>query len=330
MNIFYRKLSNFKLGLVGLIASLSVVACNNKDHGTTPTVAQTIMGYQALSQFELLTIKNNYVVTLSNRNTASGSNGDFTVFVPTNEAFAKIGIKQAGDVNLLQPAFIQQLFLYHINNGNVSKDLLIGGAEVSSLLSQNLKKRIIVKNDSLYINGSKIISANIKADNGTVHVVNRVMMAVNANLYGAIKEFASAKVFVKPELQIFSEALAYTGLDAELADAKNNFTIFAPTDLAFENLGRQLGISVGKPADIHKIDKNTLTQILRSNFLGQPAFTSVLKTGGVTANSSTPLSLTDLGNGYFTIKSNQATANMLISDIQTLNGVIHITDAVLR
>ena len=103
--------------------------------------------------------------------------GPFTVFAPTNEAFAKL---PAGTLdNLLKPENKEQLtklLTYHVLPGKVtSKDAAaLAGKQVKML--NNEKARIEMQDGSLYIAGAKIIMPDIMAKNGVIHVIDTVIM----------------------------------------------------------------------------------------------------------------------------------------------------------
>lgn len=322
-----------KTALLLLALTVIVASCNKDKSNVLPTLSQMAVSYKGLGQLELSVIKTDFLVTLSNKNTATGSEGNFTMFAPTNEAFAKIGLVNPQDLNLLQYPFLTDLLKYHISNGNTRNEMLVSGNTVTSLLGENLKKVFTIRNDELYVNGAKVISANIKTDNGTMHVINRVLLGIDADIAHTATFFAQGKGFVKPELTFFEEAMVYADLVSTLSDATAGYTVFAPTDQAFKDLGESLNISINQPADIRKLDKTTVKQILLNHVLGAGGgkFTSQLYPGSVQALSGKNIVLGEYTNGVLSVKGagNATVANMVIPDIQTTNGVMHVIDEVL-
>ncbi len=101
--------------------------------------------------------------------------GPFTVFAPTNAAFAKI--PKATLANLLKPENKEQLkkvLTYHVVSGAVTSNLLKNGQKVATVEGGNLTVKIKGKNVS--INNSKVILANVKASNGVIHAIDTVLM----------------------------------------------------------------------------------------------------------------------------------------------------------
>ncbi|PHV70484.1 fasciclin [Sporanaerobium hydrogeniformans] len=103
--------------------------------------------------------------------------GPFTVFAPTDEAFAKL---PAGTVEeLLKPenrGTLVNILTYHVIPGKItSKEATnLVGKEVEML--NKGKAKIEMKDGSLYIDGAKIIMTDIMGKNGVIHVIDTVMM----------------------------------------------------------------------------------------------------------------------------------------------------------
>ncbi len=322
--------SRVLLASMALILSLGFSACK-KESSSLPTIAQVAVTMPGFSQLEAAAIRGGVAVTLSNKNSGDPS-GAFTVFAPTNDAFAKLGLVAPQDLNALQKPFLTNVLLYHVNNGNTLQASLTGGASVASLLGPT--KRIINRNGDIFVNGSKILATNVKADNGTVHVIDRVLLASGANIAQTTIFFAGGNGFVNPELTFLLNAVDYCGLVDALSNKDANYTVFAPTNQAFKDLGVLLGVSINQPSDIRKLPKATVTQVLLThvfdlNNVGK--FTSELNAGTIKALNGQEVTLGAYTNGYLTVKGkgNGAPANMVIPDVQTTNGVVHVIDRVL-
>lgn len=312
--------------------SIAVISCNGDKKGVLPTIAQTVVSLADLSQLEASAIKGNFVVMLSNKNMATGSGGNFTAFAPTNKAFENIGLNYPQDLNSLQTPFLVNLLKYHLSDGLAKDEALVSGSDVPSLLGNTLRKKIFTRpNGDKFVNGSKIIVGNNKADNGIVHVINRVLLASETDVAHTAIFFAEGKGFVKPELSFLSEAIVYCDLLGSLSDITKSYTVFAPTDQAFVSLGGALGISLNKPSDIRKIDKITLTQILLNHVTDNAKFTSQLFAGNLQVLNGKNVKLGEYNDGLLSVmgSGNGTAANMVIPDIQTTNGVVHIIDKVL-
>jgi uncharacterized surface protein with fasciclin (FAS1) repeats len=322
--------SKFMIAMAALVVASAFSSCK-KDSGVNPTIAQVAVTMPGFSQLESAAIKGGVAIVLSNKNPNDPS-GAYTVFAPTNDAFAKLGLVNPQDLNVLQTPFLTNVLLYHVNNGNTLQTSLTGGASVPSLLGPT--KRIINRGGDFYVNGSKILATNVKADNGTIHVIDKVLLASGANIAQTAIFFAQGKGFINPELSFLVEAVVYCDLVGALSDPAANYTVFAPTNQAFKDLGTLLGVPLNQPSDIRKLPKDVVTQVLLThvfNLSGGGKFTSELYAGPITALNGQQVTLGAFTNGTLTVKGagNASPANMAIPDVQTTNGVVHVIDKVL-
>lgn len=101
--------------------------------------------------------------------------GPFTVFAPTDEAFAKL---PAGTVEtLLKPenkAKLVDILTYHVVAGEVSAEAAMKMTKATALNKKDLA--LEVKDGSLYLNESKVVTADVAASNGVIHVIDTVLM----------------------------------------------------------------------------------------------------------------------------------------------------------
>lgn len=106
--------------------------------------------------------------------------GPFTVFAPTDEAFAKL---PAGTIEkLLKPenkATLVDILTYHVVAGNVPSSAAIKLTKAAALNKKTIK--LEVKDGSLYLNDSKVITADVKCSNGVIHVIDTVLMPPSAD-----------------------------------------------------------------------------------------------------------------------------------------------------
>lgn len=97
--------------------------------------------------------------------------GPFTVFAPTDEAFARI--PQANlDALLNNTTELTDVLMYHIARGELTSENLIGQDSLETMGGQNLT---ITANGNVMVNNANVIEADIEATNGVVHVVDAVL-----------------------------------------------------------------------------------------------------------------------------------------------------------
>ncbi len=99
--------------------------------------------------------------------------GDFTVFAPTDDAFAKL---PEGTVeNLLaNQEQLSQILLYHVAAGRLKADDVAGLNELETV--QGGKLRIMVDGDTVMIGDARVLIADIEASNGVIHVIDTVLL----------------------------------------------------------------------------------------------------------------------------------------------------------
>jgi len=313
------------------ISSSSLAGCQKNDD-VDPTIASIAVANHDFQILEDAAIRGDLVGVLSNKN-PNDPEGKYTVFAPTNEAFRRLGINSAVDLLILQKSFLVNTLLYNVASGTLIGADLRDGTVSPSLLGPN--RRIISRGGSLYVNGSKIISTDAKASNGTVHTTDKVLLATGADIVQSATALKNAQVFTRPELSFLVEAVLYADLAGTLSASQSGsqFTVFAPSDQAFKDLGAELGVPLNVPADIRQLPQATVRDILLNSVVPGGRFTSELpeNTQVVTAGGK-QLTLGAFSNGTLTVKGNgnATAAGMVIPDVQCTNGVVHVINRVLR
>jgi len=99
--------------------------------------------------------------------------GPFTVFAPTDEAFAKL---PAGTVEALlqDKEALTKILTYHVVAGKVTAEQVVTLSEAQTVAGINAK--IEVRDGNVYVAGSKVITTDIMASNGVIHVIDTVML----------------------------------------------------------------------------------------------------------------------------------------------------------
>ena len=306
-------------------------SCKKEDADVLPTIAAIAVTNSDFSTLEDAAVRGGVAVVLSNPN-AGDASGDFTVFAPNNAAFARLGLNKGDDLAALNTSFLTSTLLYHVSNGNLAGSGIAANGKSTSALGPN--RRFITRGADKFINGSKILATDVKAVNGTVHVIDKVLLATGVDIVQSAIALKDSKVFAGPELSFLVEAVLYAELAGALTASPGSpsFTVFAPTDAAFKQLGIDLGVPLNVPADIRKLPKATVTAVLLNHVLNDTGkFTSEMNAGQVVPLGATPLTIGAYTNGVLTVqgKGNKIAANMVIPDVQTINGIVHVIDRVL-
>ena len=258
----------------------------------------------------------------------SDTDQDFTVFAPTNDAFT---------------AFLDGAALADVDNDVLaqvlSNHVVPGAVAISSVLTNSYVNTAATFNGeadaplSLYINTDNgvqlngtvdVVLADIVAVNGVVHVVSSVIGLPD------ITTFATAD----PNFSTLVEALtadASFGYVAALQTANGTdpapFTVFAPTNTAFENLLTDLGVGgldeIAVPTLAATLELHVVAGAnVRAEDLAGIDGAAVETLGGtdITIDATTP-AVIDPDSGSNTI---------IVTNVQASNGVIHAVDRVLR
>ncbi|MBT9392697.1 fasciclin domain-containing protein [Hymenobacter sp. NST-14] len=313
-----------------LAASCSLTACSDKQEAD-PSIASIAVLNPDFQLLEDAAVRGGVAGVLSNKNPNDAS-GNFTVFAPTNAAFARLGLRSAADLTGLNKDFLTSTLLYHVANGNLPGSSLTPGSASGSLLT--VDRRIIERNGVRYVNGSRLLATDVKAANGTVHPIDKVLLATGADIVQSAIALKEAQVFTTPELSFLVEAVLYADLAGALSASPGSpqLTVFAPTDQAFRDLGILLGVPLNVPADIRRLPKATVTAVLLNHVVPGGQFTPELPENGTlrTLGGGT-LKLGAFTDGVLPVQGagNTAAASMVIPDVQCVNGTVHVINRVL-
>jgi uncharacterized surface protein with fasciclin (FAS1) repeats len=321
-----------------LSALIAIISCerNSTFEDVKPSITKMVVLNPDFSVLETAAIKGGVAGVLANYNPNDPS-GHYTVFAPTNDAFAKLGLN-SDNLSALNPTFLTNTLLYAASNGDLISDEFLPANLTASAFAGNTR-RFINRNGDKYINGSKIITTDLKAINGTVHAIDRVLISSGGDIVQSTAAVAKGNVFVKPELTYLLAAVLFVERELPTVGIVNalatspSLTVFAPSDKAFIDLGVILGLPAFKnPIDVERIPVATVKKVLYDHVIAGGKFTSEMNAGPITNLNGTNLTLGAYNNGVLSVKGPSATStpgNMTVPDIQTKNGVVHIIDKIM-
>lgn len=99
--------------------------------------------------------------------------GRFTVFAPTDAAFAKLPKKTLAGLGA-NPAKLRAVLLYHVAKGKLRAQRAVKRSSIRTLNGASL--RIRARGKSVKVNKAKVLKADVHASNGVIHVINRVLI----------------------------------------------------------------------------------------------------------------------------------------------------------
>jgi transforming growth factor-beta-induced protein len=235
--------------------------------------------------------------------------GPFTVFAPTNDAFAALPAGALEGLLADKPQLIDVLKL-HVVAGRLDAAAVSGVTELTTL--QGAKIPVSVMNGEVRVGGAKVSTPNVEASNGIVHIIDAVILPAPAPLKNIV-ELAVAT----PELSTLVTAVQAAELATTLS-GPGPFTVFAPTNAAFAAI---------PPAALNALlaDKPELTKVLTYHVVaGTRSSEQVAAATSLTSLLGPALPVTVTGT---TVRI--AGARIRIVDIQASNGVVHVIDAVM-
>ncbi len=239
-------------------------------------------------------------------------NGPFTVFAPTDAAFAKL---PKGTVEtLLKPenkAQLVKILTYHVVPGEVLSTTLKSG-NVKTVEGATVD--VSIQKSGVTINKSKVTAVDVKASNGVIHVIDTVLMPPVESATNTLVDVASANGSFKT----LTAALKAAGL-VDTLKGNGPFTVFAPTDAAFAKLPKGTVETLLKPEN-----KAQLVKILTYHVVPGEVLSTTLKSGKVKTVEGDTVNVSVQKSGV-TINKSKVTA----VDVKASNGVIHVIDTVL-
>lgn len=245
--------------------------------------------------------------------------GSFTLFAPTNEAFAASKM-DATLINSLSPDQMRAIVLYHTIDAKYLASELPDGpnAKVTTASGDSV---FVTKNSSgAYVNGIKVQTTNIVALNGVLHTISKVLMPPVGNLVEAVLADTTLTYLAAA---VVRASQGNVNVAALLSDG-GIYTVFAPTNQAFRDAG------FATVNDINPADPNALAAILTYHVLAGRVFSSDLTEGAQPTTLAGGTLTVSLVNGA-TVKGsgNSSTSNIIETSIMGSNGVIHLIDRVL-
>lgn len=161
------------LSLVALVALVAVPAVAGNCAGSEQhaQAEQAILPLAEEAGFTTLVA----AVKAASLDEVLSSPGEYTVFAPTDEAFAKLP-DGAVDALLADPEMLKKVLLYHVVAGTVTSSQVV---ELESAPTLNGQRVAINTDEGVMINDAKVVTADITASNGVVHVIDTVLMPEN-------------------------------------------------------------------------------------------------------------------------------------------------------
>lgn len=238
------------------------------------------------------------------------SPGPFTVFAPTDDAFAKL---PAGTVEtLLKPENKAQLvavLTYHVVPGKVLAADVVKLKAAATVNGQRVDVK--VEGNAVSIDDARVVKTDIACSNGVIHVIDKVILPTSDNIPTVASKAGKFQT-------LLAAAKAAGLVDALSGDQP--LTVFAPTDDAFAKLPAGTVESLLKPEN-----KAQLVAILKYHVVAGRVFSTDLLAGAEAKTLQGGVLSAKVAGGKATVNG----AGLVATDVDAANGVIHIIDSVL-
>ena len=256
--------------------------------------------------------------------------GNLTVFAPTDKAFAALKksnpalyAKVASDKSLLQA-----VLTYHVVGKRIPATAAIAaakkGAKVKSLQGERIA--LSFKGGKIFLNGAaRVVTPDVKASNGVIHAIDAVIVPPSLTQAPAATQSIVEIAAGNPAFSTLVSLVQKAGLVGAISST-GPFTVFAPTNAAFEKL------AAAAPATYQAVlaDPALLTKVLTYHVVAgaiksDQAIAVAQQNGSVNALAGEPISLS-IKDGKLTLNGS---STVVTADILATNGVIHVIDTII-
>jgi transforming growth factor-beta-induced protein len=293
---------------LAVVLSFSILTSCEKDEDKSMTAAEMSITEYAVSDNNFSSL----VAALTRADLAGtlDGTGNFTVFAPTNAAFnqllSDLGVSGIDEIPV---ETLKSVLLYHVLGEEKKSGMLQSGyyntlsPAFNGFLSLNVNSASGVNLNK----NTSVTSADVDVKNGVIHVIDKVLLPPT------VVDHALANDNFSILVQAVVKADLVNALNAE-----GPYTIFAPTNAAFQELFTQLGVS-----GIGDLTAEQLTPILTYHVVEGNIRSTDLSAGTVpTLNGDITIALSPS-------PSINSTSQIIATDVQASNGVIHVIDEVL-
>ena len=292
--------------------SISIVSCGDDDDVMAPvietnTIVDIASGDAQFSTLVSALQRTDLVATLQ-------GDGPFTVFAPTNAAFTALGV----DLATISDDALTEILLYHVLGAEVkSTDLAEGQTYASTAAATgpggNPLSILVEKSGSaVKVNNlASVTSADVNADNGIIHIVDNVIMPLD--LVGHAQANSNFSSLVS----------ALAGAPGELVSvlqAAGPYTVFAPVNTGFDAISDVVAtLSADQLASVLTYHVISGANVLSTDLSNE------MVVSAVNGQDFTVL----IGDGVQIQDAGGNTSDVLVTDVQATNGVIHALGTVI-
>jgi uncharacterized surface protein with fasciclin (FAS1) repeats len=256
--------------------------------------------------------------------------GTLTVFAPTNDAFAaaltELGLTK--EQLFANTALLTKVLQYHVLGATVKKADIPLGKAIDPIVpgTSDFFKIDVVGSAVVITDGrnrtSDITATDNLASNGVVHIIDKVILPAD-------KDIVATALAANPEFSTLVTALGQASLVTALQGA-GPFTVFAPTNAAFDALRQELAGVGNPPITVAALLANAkLADILKYHVLTSRVLKAEVPVGTAVPTLAGETETISISSGFVITDKKGRTSNITATDIFNTNGVIHVIDKVI-
>lgn len=294
-------------GMIALMGIFILTGCEKSEEEMKPVSDMTIAEYavsdanfsilvDALTKAELVNVLN--------------GTGNYTVFAPTNAAFnalfTQLGIS---GIDALTKETLTPILLYHVLGTEAKSSMITSGyyKTLSPAQGSTISLKVDVSSGVKLNKTANVTTADVDVKNGVIHVIDQVLLPPTV----------VGQALNNDSFSILVQAVVKANL-VETLNGSGPFTIFAPTNAAFQVLFTTLGIT-----GIADLTAEQLVPILTYHVVSGNVLSTQLQAGNVeTLNGAISVALSP-------VPTINGSTKIIATDVQASNGVIHVIDQVL-
>ena len=256
--------------------------------------------------------------------------GHLTVFAPTDQAFANL---KKSDPALYQKVatdkkLLQTVLTYHVVGKRIPAVAATAaakkGLKVKTLEGEQIA--LSYKSGKIVLNGTaRVVIPDVKASNGVIHAIDAVIVPPSLSQAPAPTQSIVEIAAGNPNFSTLVSLVQKAGL-VQAISAPGPFTVFAPTNAAFEKLAQTAPATYAAVLADPKLLVKVLTyHVVPGDIMSTQAIAVAKQGGSVNALEGEPIGLS-LKDGKLTLNGN---STVVTADILATNGVIHVIDTVI-
>jgi len=290
---------------------------NNNNNNTDPNIAEIVINSSDHDSLEKAVLRFNDIANLLS------NAGTYTVFAPTDAAFARL--LGGGSIDGLPDSTLRAILTYHVLGVEVPSSALADYTYASTLSPAQgnfLSVKADVTGGVRINNTANVTSPDLAASNGVVHVIDQVLSLPNVvDLAQGDDRFDSLVV----ALTTYPASNYVQTLEGD-----GPFTVFAPTNQAFADL---IANNTSGWTSISQIPQTVLENVLNYHVVSGNVQSGDLDPANNPIQTLNMMATLDFDNTngaqLLTGDTAQGPVNIIITDVQGTNGIVHAVDAIL-